>query len=553
MKKYFAIMSALAMTFSAFAFVPIAGAVTIPYWNVTGTYQWLESGTNAHDMVITTQNPDGTFSGTGGFPAGSSPYTAAGQTPETITGQVTGNAITFTTLYAGPFNPGYSATVSGTIAADGSMSGTDPFEWHTTSGNAVALGSLSAEDFGVVNYDTGLGFLKGYTAGFGLTDATFAGATSVVVKLYSAGDVLMQTNTAIFPKFNTDITGTQFSSPFDVSGSFNYATDGYWTNVREVQYGQSVPAVKVVATVTLANGKVVTATNTNPTGDPTTIYPVNVSVTTNPATNVNSNDATLNGTNGPVDATGHSFWVSLAPFVTTSPTIPSGVYSTPDFGAIAANTAFSASLSSITTAGVPGNLPAITPNTTYYFAAWSLVGGIWYPGAILNFTTTNTTANPGTISGQTYNDLNKNEIKDSGEPGIPGFTIKLYNNPDWSGPTDIAPIMTAVTDANGNYSFGNLPDSTYSVEEVNLPAWHQDTSDYSPLAISNGVAITNIDFANTPKKAGDKEKENHGKSFHGFFGRFNGWMHGIGNKFGLLKHGVVNGGSSFGNKNGRNR
>ena len=132
-------------------------------------------------------------------------------------------------------------------------------------------GSLSAEDFGVVNYDTGLGILKGYTAGFGLTDATFAGAQSVVVKLYR-GTTLLQTNTGIMPKINADVTGVQISSPFDVSGTFNYVTDGYWTNVRASQYGQSVAANRVVATVTLANGKIVTAENTILTGDPTTIF-----------------------------------------------------------------------------------------------------------------------------------------------------------------------------------------------------------------------------------------------------------------------------------------
>jgi len=264
------IMALLILPFSAT--LPVR-AMVLPNWNVTGTYQWLVLDTYAHDMVITSQNPDGTFSGTGGYPAGSSPYTALGQTPETITGQVTGNTITFTTTYAGPYNPGYSVTVSGISADDGSMSGTSPFEWHTTSGKAVLLGTLSAEDFAVVNYDTGLGMLKGYTAGFGLTDATFAGATSVVVKLYAAGGQLLQTNTAIISKFNADITGTQFSSPFDVSGTFAYATDGYWTNVREAEYGQSIAAAKVVATVALANGKVVTSENTNLTGDPTTIFP----------------------------------------------------------------------------------------------------------------------------------------------------------------------------------------------------------------------------------------------------------------------------------------
>jgi len=138
---------------------------------------------------------------------------------------------------------------------------------------SLFTGTLLAEDFGVVNYDTGNGMLKGYTAGFGLTDATLAGATSVVVQLFS-GTNLLQTNTAIIPKFNADITGVQFSSPFDVSGTFNYAVDGYWTNVRASEFGQSVPATRVVATVILANSNTVTAENSILVGDSTTIYPV---------------------------------------------------------------------------------------------------------------------------------------------------------------------------------------------------------------------------------------------------------------------------------------
>ena len=104
--------------------------------SILGTYEWLVLDTYEHDMIIDTQNPDGTFSGTGGYPAGSSPYDQSGQTPETITGQVMGNTIniTFTTTYLGPYNPGYTATVVGTIAGDGTMSGTIPWEWHTTEG-----------------------------------------------------------------------------------------------------------------------------------------------------------------------------------------------------------------------------------------------------------------------------------------------------------------------------------------------------------------------------------------------------------------------------------
>lgn len=111
------------------------------------------------------------------------------------------------------------------------------------------------------------------------------------------------------------------------------------------------------------------------------------SATTGTATNITPTDATLNGTNGPVDAIGHSFWVSLASFDTSGPTIPPNVYSTPDFHAIGAGVSFSASLLSITTSGVPINLPAVTPGTTYYFVAWTEVGSTWYPGTIETFTT----------------------------------------------------------------------------------------------------------------------------------------------------------------------
>ncbi|MFZ3011954.1 MAG: hypothetical protein WA060_03095 [Minisyncoccia bacterium] len=105
-------------------------------------------------------------------------------------------------------------------------------------------------------------------------------------------------------------------------------------------------------------------------------------VITNPATAITITDATLNGTNGASDALGHSFWASLNTFSTASPSIPVGVYSTPDLGVIAANTPFSALLSST---GI-----TVTPDTTYYFSAWSNVAGVWYPGEVLSFTTLGT-------------------------------------------------------------------------------------------------------------------------------------------------------------------
>ncbi len=103
--------------------------------------------------------------------------------------------------------------------------------------------------------------------------------------------------------------------------------------------------------------------------------------TTEAATGVTSTNATLNGANGSAAATGYSFWVATSTFSTASPTLPAGVYSTPNLGAIAADTAFSAPLTSVT------SLPTVTASTTYYFVAWTDVGGTWHPGAVLNFTT----------------------------------------------------------------------------------------------------------------------------------------------------------------------
>lgn len=282
--KNFLTKIAMMMLLSPLAIALPVGAATLPSWNTTGNYVVAfnyMSTDYSHDMSLTQDN-SGNLTGNGGYPAGG----AHAYTWVVTSGSVAGNVIDFYANYTAPADAVTPLTImhaTGTIALDGTMSGTwsDNYQggnrtgtWSTTSGKAVLL---SAEDFGVVDYNTGLGQLKGYTAGFGLTNATFAGVQSVVVKLY-AGATLLQTNTAT-AKVGTDILGAQISSPFDISGTFNYLTDGYWTNVRETEYGQSVPATKVVATVTLADGRVVTAENTNLTGDPTTIYPLPVLTT----------------------------------------------------------------------------------------------------------------------------------------------------------------------------------------------------------------------------------------------------------------------------------
>ena len=133
--------------------------------------------------------------------------------------------------------------------------------------------------------------------------------------------------------------------------------------------------------------------------------------------------------------------------------------------------------------------------------------------------TPTTTPGQGSISGTVYNDLNRSASLNSGEPLLSGWTINLYAGAGWWGPSHNAPIKTVVSDVNGFYSFSNLADGTYSVEEINQPSLNQFTGDYKSIVIVNGSVITGKDFGNVagnPNSKGDKgdkddDKDNNGK------------------------------------------
>ncbi|HMN33596.1 MAG TPA: SdrD B-like domain-containing protein [Chitinophagaceae bacterium] len=62
-----------------------------------------------------------------------------------------------------------------------------------------------------------------------------------------------------------------------------------------------------------------------------------------------------------------------------------------------------------------------------------------------------------------WNDLDGDGIQDAGENGIPGVTVILYAS------DGITPISSAITDANGFYTFINLEPGTYAVGFSNIP------------------------------------------------------------------------------------
>lgn len=105
-------------------------------WSVTGTWVIaVNNGAYIHDYTFTmTSLPDGTFTGIGGYPAGSDPYTY----DEIVTeGEIVGDTISFTATYQN----GYVWHATGKINSGGELvegrgdSGVS--EWHSTSGVAT--------------------------------------------------------------------------------------------------------------------------------------------------------------------------------------------------------------------------------------------------------------------------------------------------------------------------------------------------------------------------------------------------------------------------------
>jgi hypothetical protein len=69
---------------------------------------------------------------------------------------------------------------------------------------------------------------------------------------------------------------------------------------------------------------------------------------------------------------------------------------------------------------------------------------------------------PASLGSIVWYDTDKDGVLDSGETGVPGVTVTLY---DGSG----NPIATTTTDTSGGYQFGDLPPGSYSVGFGNLP------------------------------------------------------------------------------------
>lgn len=136
MKKYLGLFVAL---FALLFFVPEVNAAA-PNWflNAPGAIVFTCSG-NPYNHTLNTVSENygtGDFTGTGSYDANNS-YTWD------INGNISGDSITFTLVYTG-LNPGYTLHGDGTIAPDGSISG-------TTDGNCQAF-SMPEGTASTINY-----------------------------------------------------------------------------------------------------------------------------------------------------------------------------------------------------------------------------------------------------------------------------------------------------------------------------------------------------------------------------------------------------------------
>ncbi len=87
----------------------------------------------------------------------------------------------------------------------------------------------------------------------------------------------------------------------------------------------------------------------------------------------------------------------------------------------------------------------------------------------------------GTVSGVVFTDTNGNGVQDAGEKGIGGVTVNLLNNQD-------VVIGSMTTTGDGIFLFTNIPDGTYTVEEL-YPSGYTGTTS-NRVVVTVGVIVT---------------------------------------------------------------
>jgi hypothetical protein len=103
--------------------------------------------------------------------------------------------------------------------------------------------------------------------------------------------------------------------------------------------------------------------------------------------------------------------------------------------------------------------------------------------------------NPASISGQVFHDLNADGTKNTGEPGLAGWTVFIDANNN--GVLDPGEQFT-VTDAQGNFTLAGLQPGTHIIREVSQSNWLRSTpaAGFSTVTVSAGQSVSGVTFGN---------------------------------------------------------
>jgi hypothetical protein len=115
-------------------------------------------------------------------------------------------------------------------------------------------------------------------------------------------------------------------------------------------------------------------------------------------------------------------------------------------------------------------------------------------------------AQPGSITGSVFADINENLTPDTGE-GIGAATISLYSDNNADGIADNNNVIASVqTNPNGNYSFGSIPVGNYVLVEA-TPADYFSHQDIDPSNDGDVVPNTNQNNDTIPLTLSNNESD----------------------------------------------
>ncbi len=113
---------------------------------------------------------------------------------------------------------------------------------------------------------------------------------------------------------------------------------------------------------------------------------------------------------------------------------------------------------------------------------------------------------PITLSGRVYSDTNQDVQQESGEPGVAGATVELWQ---WNGTQYVDTGVSETTDAAGDYSFSGLPPGKYRVVLATPSGYFAEAATPGNVSgTSDGAAITATTISEINLLGGDNSQQN---------------------------------------------